>query len=159
MLKLTRFALYDNRTIGRLICGDEIFWTVEKPWKNNKPFVSCIPAGKYTITKGNSPRFGPDTWQVMDVPGRTHILFHVGNFSNDVVGCIAVGTDLLGQLEGVGKSRAAMERFDKALESYDEQKLEIVEDAFYSFTREQEEDGNGERATSDLSNADGSHKE
>lgn len=138
MLRLTRFALFDDRTLGRLVCGEEVFWTVEKPWKDNKPFISCIPAGKYKIEKGDSPRFGPDTWQVMDVPGRTHILFHVGNTSADVVGCIAVGTNVFGMLEGVGSSRAAMARFDLALQEYQTQDLEIVEDAFYAFTRDQE---------------------
>lgn len=139
MLKLTRYAFFEDRTLGRLTVGSEIFWTVEKPWKDNQPFISCIPAGKYEITKGDSPRFGPNTWQVMDVPGRTHILFHVGNTSDDVVGCIAVGTNVYGHLDGVGKSKAAMARFDAALRTFETQTLEIVEDAFYSFTREQEE--------------------
>ena len=139
MLKLTRYALFDDRTLGRLVVDGEVFYTVEKPWKDNKPFVSCIPAGRYTITKGDSPRFGPNTWQVMDVPQRTHILFHVGNTADDVVGCIAVGTNVYGHLDGVGKSKAAMARFDAALADFETQQLEIVEDAFYAFTREQEQ--------------------
>ena len=152
MLKLTRYALFDDRTLGRLVCGDEIFWTVEKPWKDNKPFISCIPAGRYTITKGDSPRFCPDTWQVMYVPGRTRILFHVGNTADDVVGCIAVGTNVYGHLDGVGKSKPAMARFDAALKDFDKQHLEIVEDAIFSFTREQEEEGNDKSAAGNLSN-------
>lgn len=138
MLKLTRYALFDDRTLGRLVVDEEVFYTVEKPWKNNQPFVSCIPAGRYTITKGDSPRFGPNTWQVMDVPNRTHILFHVGNTADDVVGCIAVGTNVYGNLDGVGKSKPAMARFDAALRHFETQQLEIVEDAFYAFTRDHE---------------------
>lgn len=117
----------DDRTIGRLSYGDEHFWTVEKPWKDNEPFVSCIPAGNYTMVRRDSPRFGPRTWEVSDVPGRTHILLHVGNTANDVVGCISLGTHLHSTAEGVSSSRKAMKQFHALTDELDELELEIVE--------------------------------
>ena len=64
--------------------------TSEPPWRDNEPFVSCIPAGIYTCRRVNSPQFG-NTFEVMDVPGREHILFHKGNFKHNTKGCFLVG--------------------------------------------------------------------
>jgi hypothetical protein len=69
--------------LDELICH-----TMELPWKHNKTFVSCIPAGVYTIALIDSPRYGL-TYTVKDVVGRTDILFHKGNTPSDLKGCIA----------------------------------------------------------------------
>lgn len=76
-------------TIGNLyIQGEEICHTIEKPWLHNKQNVSCIPAGTYTIAPVNSPKFGL-TYEVKDVIGRSHILFHKANKASELQGCIA----------------------------------------------------------------------
>ena len=81
----------DKGTFGVLLEGDVPFaLTLEPPWKNNEPFVSCIPANAYSGSAINSPKFG-NTYQLNDVQGRTHILFHKGNFGKDTQGCILVG--------------------------------------------------------------------
>jgi len=126
-VELIRFAFFDDRTIGRLEHDGQFFWTVEKPWKNNEPFVSCIPAGTYSMGLRDSPKFGPNTWEVLDVPNRSHILFHVGNHSSDVVGCIALGDSLFSNLEGVGNSRKAVDRFKELLAGQESQQLIIEE--------------------------------
>lgn len=84
---------YEDRTMGRLYLPNisTAFYTIERPWLNNKPFKSCIPEGIYNCSSYTSERF-PDVWEVLAVPNRTHILIHVGNYVTDVVGCIAVGT-------------------------------------------------------------------
>jgi len=88
-MKLKLLTFSNNLcTVGNLYADDElIVCTMERPWLNNKPNVSCIPAGVYNITPVNSPRFGL-TYQVENVIGRTHILFHKGNTINDSLGCI-----------------------------------------------------------------------
>lgn len=63
--------------------------TLERPWKNNERMVSCIPVGTYTCKRVQSPKFG-DTFEVTGVPGRSAILFHKGNLSDDSHGCILV---------------------------------------------------------------------
>ena len=125
MIEITRFALFGDRTLGRLKIDDLELWTIERPWLNNVAFKSCIPAGQYKVKRTNSPRFGPDTWQVQDVPDRTHILFHVANTSADVVGCIGCGLSLYADLHGVGNSRKAMAKFDSYLAGLDETDLVI----------------------------------
>ena len=73
---------------GRFEC-----FTLENPWLRNEPNVSCIPRGVYRLRRRQSPRFG-DTYQVEDVPGRSHILFHGGNRERDTRGCILVARQL-----------------------------------------------------------------
>ena len=108
---LTRFASFDDRTIGRLEYEGETFWTVERPWLNNTPFKSCIPDGTYPMRRHDSPRFGPNMWEIFGVPNRTYILLHVANSSRDVVGCVGLGSSLYGDLSGVASSRKAIEKF------------------------------------------------
>ena len=109
MIELIRFGSFKDRTIGRLAYDGEVFYTVEKPWVDNQQNISCIPTGTYQLGLVNSPKFGPATWEIKDVPNRSHILIHAGNTANDVIGCVAVGMGVFGQLQGVSNSRKAIE--------------------------------------------------
>lgn len=112
MMELIRFGSFKDRTIGRLTYNGEHFYTVERPWLDNRQNISCIPTGYYKLVRVNSPKFGPNTWEVANVSGRTHILIHAGNTSPaDVIGCIALGMGLFAQLQGVSSSKAAIENF------------------------------------------------
>lgn len=112
MMELIRFGSFKDRTIGRLTYNGEHFYTVERPWLDNRQNISCIPTGYYKLVRVNSPKFGPNTWEVANVNGRTHILIHAGNTSPaDVIGCIALGMGLFAQLQGVSSSKAAIENF------------------------------------------------
>ncbi len=100
-MKITvqRIASRDDGTFGVLFAGDLPFaLTCERPWLSNQPQVSCIPVGLYKCRRYSSARF-PSTWQVMDVPGRSAILFHCGNVATDSAGCIIIG----GRFEVIGK--------------------------------------------------------
>lgn len=107
------------------------FATLEPPWRNNQPWngdhneVSCIPLGNYICKKVDHRRFG-ETFEVCDVPNRTGILFHVGNYRIDTVGCI-----LPGQMWGkvlILDSQIAMERFRRVLKSTNEFRLIVQGD-------------------------------
>jgi hypothetical protein len=63
--------------------------TLERPWLNNQPNVSCIPSGVYNCKRIISPRFG-ETFEIFDVPNRYNILFHWGSYKEDSEGCILV---------------------------------------------------------------------
>lgn len=91
-------------TFGILIHEGEPFAvTLEPEWQNNIRNVSCIPSGTYLCKSINSHRFG-QTFEVQDVPGRSHILFHKGNNKNDSLGCILVGEQIEdGRLVSSGK--------------------------------------------------------
>lgn len=69
--------------------------TLERPWQDNQQNVSCIPAGRYRCERIRSPKFGW-TFEVKNVPNRSHVLFHSGNTLEDTHGCILVGEEFSG---------------------------------------------------------------
>lgn len=73
------------RLDGRVYCV-----TLEPRDLDNREGVSCIPSGTYQCRRTRSPRFG-ETFEVRDVPGRSHILFHAGNVQGDTRGCVLLG--------------------------------------------------------------------
>ena len=79
--------------------------TVELPWADNQPGISCIPAGTYRFKKYASPTKGI-VWITQDVPGRRDIELHNANLARQLEGCIGVGqyfTDF-GGVPGVANS-------------------------------------------------------
>jgi hypothetical protein len=74
------------------------FHTLELPNLDNQRRVSCIPEGTYIVQKMLPTNKRPyDYFHVMDVPGRDAILFHPGNYTRKILGCILPGeafTDL-----------------------------------------------------------------
>ena len=96
-LLLKRIFSNENKTLGLLrILNDEgiiienRIKNLELPDRNNKPFVSRIPAGIYPI----KPIIRPNgDWALLleNVPNRTAILIHKGNYTRDIQGCILVG--------------------------------------------------------------------
>ena len=103
-LTLKRYAYSPDSTEGRLfINGEFIAWTIERPWKNNKPNISCIPEGSEYVVR---PHIRPNGDKVLIVEGGTvclwkHelsdtklrylILFHPANLAHQLGGCIAPG--------------------------------------------------------------------
>lgn len=88
---LIRVSYLDKYTFGVLLDENLPFCvTLELPWLENKRMISCIPEGHYYCKRVNSPKFG-DTFEVMEVPERSHILFHKGNLADDTHGCILTG--------------------------------------------------------------------
>lgn len=90
-------------TLGILSTTDNqhICLTLELPDRDNKRGLSRIPDGIYTvqyITQSASGKY-TDCYHVMDVPGRSGILFHAGNwagdsklgYKTDSLGCILPG--------------------------------------------------------------------
>lgn len=89
-MKLQRFYMGKEYTQGVLIVAGHMFYTLERPWLNNKKNVSCIPEGRYPIYVFKHYRWG-DIIGLKNVPGRTEILFHPGNYVKDTKGCILPG--------------------------------------------------------------------
>lgn len=128
-LRLVRVTECLGATCGILVINDAPeFVTLEDAWRNNESFVSCIPVGRYKITPRLSPKFG-NTWQVMDVPERTHILFHAGNTHKDTNGCILLGMQFgeLGGHQGVLASRSAFNSFMRLMSGIVEAELLIID--------------------------------
>lgn len=102
---LTRLDANPQQTIGRLqlfVDNEELYEckTIELPWNNNQRNISCIPTGEYIIQKHISPKFGK-SFHVLNVPNRSEILIHKGNFNRDTRGCILPGINF-GDIDGDG---------------------------------------------------------
>lgn len=76
---------------GRMYVDGEYFgFTLERPWLDNQPNVSAIPAGEYGVTVDWSPRFRKNMIHILSVPGRFGIRIHGANSWKELNGCIAV---------------------------------------------------------------------
>jgi len=97
-------------TNGRLYCnGQEICKTIELAWRKNALRRSCIPEGKYRLSKRYSSKHG---WhfEIMNVPNRSCILIHTANNAGrELLGCIAPVAQHIGEGKG-NSSRIAMQR-------------------------------------------------
>lgn len=100
LLELIRIGESPRGTFGVLRQGGIVPFalTMEQPWLNNQPSISCIPAGRYICERVRSPHFG-DTFEITHVPGRSHILFHKGNELDDTEGCVMVAEEFSGTFD------------------------------------------------------------
>ncbi len=85
-----RFRGTHDKTIGDLYLYVEdrlsaVLKTLELPWLDNRRNVSCIPEGVYNVS------VHPRGLSVENVPNRSGILFHVGNYTKNTRGCILPG--------------------------------------------------------------------
>lgn len=85
---------FNNATLGELVLpSGQIIKTLERPWLNNAPNISCIPEGIYYVKWLERSASGKykRVWHVQGVEGRSGILFHAGNYVRNSLGCILTG--------------------------------------------------------------------
>jgi len=132
-IEIKRITEGDKQTEGVLTvyqnCGEgqegeeKVFqcYTLELPWKNNEKRVSCIPKNTYNVEKRYSTKY-KNHFHVLDVPNRSYILIHNGNYNYHTLGCILVGktlTDINGDgLRDVTSSKSTMNYLNKILPPY-----------------------------------------
>lgn len=111
---LVRRPSTDQGTLGEFVAGDFRCVTIEPPWRDNRRNRSCIPPGRYRCVWSQSPRFGW-VYRLEEVPGRSHVLIHAGNFGGDTalgyssntLGCILPGRRI-GRLVVNGRAQRAV---------------------------------------------------
>jgi hypothetical protein len=129
VIKRLQYLPNETLGVGTVFSGTDVkymFKTLELPWLDNKPQVSCIPAGKYKVIQRTSEKHGPH-WLVLNVPGRELILIHSANYIVQLRGCIAVGEafyDINGDKTlDITNSRATMLKLNGLLKDFE---LEII---------------------------------
>ena len=129
-LDLYRRGYHEKAIIGTLLDGDYLICLIaELPWKENKPFVSCIPAGTYrvkrkTYTSHSGKKY--ESWMIQDVEGRTLIYQHIGNKPMvDSKGCQLFGLGINKVGDGVSSSTAAYDKFMEYMDGENEYMLTI----------------------------------
>lgn len=115
---------FDKVTFGKLdlsafnLSNRPTIYTLELPWLNNENNISCIPQGLYNCVRFNHPEKGW-VWRVLNVPGRSGILIHSGNFAckgvlnskefkSDTLGCIMLGLNINKSVPMITDSKKAM---------------------------------------------------
>lgn len=95
-LNLVRWGSTPVGTFGKLNHSDSAWWcyTVERPWEQNRPTFSCIPAGLYGLTLGVYHKHNYPAYELLNVPERANIKIHVANYAEQLEGCIAPGLEL-----------------------------------------------------------------
>ncbi len=111
-MELELLRTYDpegtNGELKLVVCN-----TIELPWLQNKRSVSCIPEGRYELTKRTTAKRGQHLL-VLNVKDRDGILIHPANDAlKELRGCIAPITTFTGPGKGI-QSRLANEKL-KAL--------------------------------------------
>lgn len=103
MITVKRGRESEYGTFGRLTMPGFSCLTLELPDRGNERNISRIPAGEYEMQRvvTRRPFSGrPDSFWLKDVPDRSGILIHSGNYAGDTTqglvthswGCILLGT-------------------------------------------------------------------
>ncbi len=117
-LTLNRRPSVGGATIGELLeDGARLCFTLEDEireipgspvgnWKIKG--ATAIPAGEYRVTLEDSPRFGPGTLTINNVPGFVGVRMHGGNTAEDTEGCPLLGLRVTATTIEGGTSRPAV---------------------------------------------------
>ena len=109
------------------------FHGIEQPWRDNRPYRSCIPAGIYSLVPWTSPKHG-ECFAFMGgtvalrqedlyLPSITRFacLVHVANYADQVEGCFGLGLQTgrrdADRAAAVWKSRMALQELRDVLGS------------------------------------------
>jgi len=127
IVEIIRLEEGPEGTFGILKINKKLFcMTLEPRDILNKQNVSSIPGPQQYLCKKRMSRFG-ETFEIMDVPDRTGILFHAGNFLGATAGCVLLGqyvAKLRGE-RGVFNSGNTMKAFMEIMKDIDEFLLTI----------------------------------
>lgn len=129
-ITLTRIGYLPNVTLGQLNVAGTLFSTLEDPWRPNPDGPggmhgsSCVPDGVYQLYPHESVKFGRvfglsnpaiGVWPLLPAGqiGRDAVLIHFGNSTQDVEGCLLIGTSagILNNQHWIYDSRAALTSF------------------------------------------------
>ena len=137
LITLNRVITTDEGILGVLHNnGSPMAVTLERPWKDNKAWESCIPFGMYPLTRlDKSKAFNYPHYLLEGVPDRTFIKIHIANYPSELSGCIGVGSYFANGDIAVFKSRNAMDHIMWFLDKHKEVSLNIREGYFKPYPK------------------------
>ena len=127
--RLTRSIRNDAEgTVGIIENESRSFglYTLELPWNGNIKGDSCIPTGTYTAYRSWYHKHNMEVYELRDVPDRSEILIHIGNYLRDTHGCILLGMSYDEKIPAVWSSRKAFNKFMAFNRGVDEFSLRIT---------------------------------
>lgn len=113
-VRLVRVASGPGGAFGVLVVdGNPEAVTLERVFDERGETRPVIPAGTYRCEPTFFHAGDYPTWEVVNVPGHSRVLFHRGNFERESLGCILVARSFEGKW--VGGSRLGFEAFEAAV--------------------------------------------
>ena len=122
---LKRGASTDQGTFGTFTFPGFFAYSLELPWRDNKPNVSCIPKGTYKCVWEYSPKYKRKMYGIYTAEGRKGLRIHSGNLGGDVTkgyvshinGCIllAYKVGYIGKQKAVLVSRPAVRKLEQTM--------------------------------------------
>ena len=95
IIRIKRIKQYGETTVGKLtISGESKIWFVLEPGGPDSRVAGSdkrIETGTYKLVPYSSAKY-KNVYQLKNVPGRTKILIHPGNFPDDTEGCLMPGS-------------------------------------------------------------------
>lgn len=91
IIEIKRVSHNTSSLTGELfVNGSFLSHTLELPWNNNRSFISSIPSGTYDALLRYDKN---DKWrlQLTNVPDRSGVQIHIGNWPSQIEGCVLVG--------------------------------------------------------------------
>ena len=115
--QLYRYKQTSQHTLGIFVIDGQAFYTIERPWLNNRKNESCIPTGEYTVNfmaRSGSGKYR-NVYHLQNVKNRGGILIHNGNLVSHSRGCIILGTrpGVLGNHTAVLNSKSGMKKLNR----------------------------------------------
>ncbi len=128
-IEISRDIESNKSTLGKLVIGDQILYTLELPDRNNASTGNYLTAGRILAGtyQAHIRTDGDLGWrlELENVPYRTNIQIHVGNSATDTTGCILVGTGR--DVDWVSNSKDAMQLLQKEVtKAGKEAKIEVT---------------------------------
>lgn len=134
-IRIKRTEQHSRSIIGELyVNGTFICYTLELPWKKNEENVSCIPSGTYDAYLRYNSEKASREWvtELLNVPKRTAIQIHIGNYPRDIDGCTLVGLSTSDNY--VGPSTAAFQLLQDSIfgEGFTRMQIRLARPSFKS---------------------------
>lgn len=92
-LRIVRYSEIEDGMFGVMTYNGDPFSMCLEPNDRGNGRNSCIPPGVYRCKRHSGPKY-KNTWEITGVPGRSAILFHIGNIEDNSLGCILLGKSL-----------------------------------------------------------------
>ncbi|MGR5150171.1 DUF5675 family protein [Photobacterium alginatilyticum] len=124
IINVKRIKQLGETTLGKLtIEGKSKSWFVLEPSGPDSIAEGSdkrIKSGTYTVMPYSSPKY-PNVYELQNVPGRSYILIHSGNYHKDTLGCLMPGKTWGCVSEKhyyVGNSKAALKEISAEISQY-----------------------------------------
>jgi len=128
----TPYCVIGDMVLSNIVNKDSLWLkSIELPWRDNQPYISCIKPDTYCSRLEFHPSFGYKVVRLENKHGRTGILIHRANWAirpedehKVLAGCIGPGMTENKKASFIGESKKAMDKIEAYCNKYIPQKAD-----------------------------------